>query len=59
MDDIGDSLHSLILDENIRMLLANKIQPDVLSNGFVPVDINVTLMDNSKSGKEGVSRTYK
>lgn len=59
MDDIGDSLRGLILDENIRMLLANKIQPGVLSNGFVPVDIDVTPMDNSKSGKEGVSRTYK
>ena len=59
MDDIGDSLRSLIFDENIRMLLANKIQPGVLSNGFVPVDIDVTPMDNSKSGKEGVSRTYK
>lgn len=59
MDDIGDSLRGLILYENIRMLLANKIQPGVLSNGFVPVDIDVTPMDNSKSGKEGVSRTYK
>lgn len=59
MDDIGDSLRGLILDENIWMLLANKIQPGVLSNGFVPVDIDVTPMDNSKSGKEGVSRTYK
>lgn len=59
MDDIGDSLRGLILDENIQMLLANKIQPGVLSNGFVPVDIDVTPMDNSKSGKEGVSRTYK
>ena len=59
MDDIGDSLRGLILDENIRMFLANKIQPGVLSNGFVPVDIDVTPMDNSKSGKEGVSRTYK
>ena len=27
--------------------------------GFVPVDIDVTPMDNSKSKKEGVSRTYK
>lgn len=59
MDDIGDSLRSLILDENIRMLLANKIRPGVLSNGFVPVDIDVTPMNNSKSRKEGVSRTYK
>ena len=30
-----------------------------LANGLVPVDIDVTPMDNSKSQKEGVSRTYK
>ena len=41
------------------MLLANKIQPTALANGLVPVDIDVTPMDNSKSKKEGVSRTYK
>lgn len=29
-----------------------------LANGLVPVDIDVTPMDNSKSKKEGVSRTY-
>lgn len=59
MDDIGNSLRETILNENIDLLLANKIQPGTLSNGFVPVDIDVTPMDNSKSGKEGVSRTYK
>lgn len=41
------------------MLLTNKIQPTALANGLVPVDIDVTPMDNSKSKKEGVSRTYK
>ena len=30
-----------------------------LANGLVPVDIDVTPMDNSKSKKEGISRTYK
>ena len=30
-----------------------------LANGLAPVDIDVTPMDNSKSKKEGVSRTYK
>ena len=30
-----------------------------LANGLVPVDIDVKPMDNSKSKKEGVSRTYK
>lgn len=59
MDDIGDSMRSTILHENVEMLLANNIHPSALSNGYVPVDIDVTAMDNSKSKKEGVSRTYK
>jgi hypothetical protein len=59
MDDIGDSLRKTILEENVDMLLANRIQPTALPNGLIPVDIDVTPMDNSKSKKEGVSRTYK
>lgn len=59
MDDIGDSLRRTILEQNVEMLLADKIQPTALANGLVPVDIDVTPMDNSKSKKEGVSRTYK
>lgn len=59
MDDIGDSLRDSILQENVSLLLANKIEPSALPNGLVPVDIDVTPMDNSKSKKEGVSRTYK
>lgn len=59
MDDIGDTLRSSILEENIAMLKANNIEPTALASGVVPVDIDVTPMDNSKSKKEGVSRTYK
>ena len=59
MDDISNSLRQTILEQNVEMLLANKIQPTALPNGLVPVDIDVTPMDNSKSNKEGVSRTYK
>lgn len=59
MDDIGDSLRKSILEENVSLLLANKIHPSALPNGLIPVDIDVTPMDNSKSKKEGVSRTYK
>lgn len=59
MDDIGDSLRQTILEENIALLLANDIKPTALENGYVPVDSDVTPMDNSKSKKEGVSRTYK
>lgn len=59
MDDIGDSLRDTLLKENVALLLENKIVPSALPNGYVPVDIDVTPMDNSKSKKEGVSRTYK
>ena len=59
MDDIGDCLRETILNENVELLISNKIRPTALPNGFVPVDIDVTPMDNSKSKKEGVSRTYK
>jgi len=59
MDDIGDSLRQKLLEENVSILLANRIKPTALPNGFVPVDIDVTPMDNSKTKKEGVSRTYK
>ena len=57
MDDIGDSLRQNLLVENVTVLLDNGIQPSALPNGLVPVDIDVTPMDNSKSKKEGVSRT--
>ena len=59
MDDIGDFLLQTILEQNVETLLTNKIQPTALTNGLVPVDIDVTPMDNSTSKKEGVSRTYK
>lgn len=59
MDDIGVSLRSLILSENIEMLKTNDIVPGKLPNGYVPVDIDVTPFDNSKTQKQGVSRTYK
>ena len=52
-------IHKGFFEQNVEMLLANKIQPTALANGLVPVDIDVTPMDNSKSKKEGVSRTYK
>ena len=59
MDDIGASLRSQILSENIEMLRTNGIVPGKLPNGYVPVDIDVTPFDNSKTQKQGVSRTYK
>ena len=59
MDDIGASLRKEIAAANIAMLKANGIVPSRMPNGYVPVDIDVTPFDNSKSNKQGVSRTYK
>lgn len=53
-DIISDSLRETILTENEELLISNNIQPTALPNDFVPVDIDVTPMDNSKSNKEGV-----
>lgn len=58
-DMIGDSLRSDILQANVDLLREMKIEPSALKNGYVPVDIDVTPFDNSKTKKEGVSRTYK
>ena len=59
MDDIGSSLRHQILEANVDMFRTHGVTPTALSTGFVPVDIDVTPFDNSKSHKEGVSRTYK
>lgn len=59
MDDIGCGLRQQILEANVDMFRAHDVTPTALSTGLVPVDIDVTPFDNSKSCKEGVSRTYK
>jgi hypothetical protein len=59
MDEIGSSLRDEILYTNINMFNQYGIEPSPLPNGYVPVDIDVTPFDNSKTKKEGVSRTYK
>ena len=58
-DMIGDSLRKDIQQANVDMLREMHIEPTALDNGFVPVDIDVTPFDNSKSNKEDVSRAYK
>ena len=59
MDDIGDSKREEILKANITMLIENGVIPSSLPCGFMPLDIDVSPFDNSKTSKEGVSRTYK
>ena len=59
MDDIGDSRREDILQTNLSMFTAHGVKPSPLSNGLTPLDIDVSPFDNSKTSKEGVSRTYK
>ena len=59
MDIIGRTLRDEILAANITMFNTIGVKPSSLPCGFVPVDIDVTPCDNSKTSKEGVSRTYK
>lgn len=59
MDSIGNSLRDDILQANVTMFKTIGTEPSALPNGFVPTDIDVTPFDNSKTSKEGVSRTYK
>lgn len=59
LDSIGQTMNDDILSGNISLFQACHVQPTPLKNGMVPLDIDVTPLDNSKSHKEGVSRTYK
>ena len=59
MDEIGDSLHQSLQNENVNIMKENGVIPTCIPEWFMPVDIDVTPQDNSKSHKEGVSRTYK
>ena len=59
MDAIGKSQRDSLLSFNTHLLKSNGIEPTPLKNGLIPVDIDVTPMDNSNTKKEGVSWTYK
>lgn len=59
LDTIGQTMNDDILSGNISLFQACHVEPTALNNGMVPLDIDVTPFDNSKSHKEGVSRTYK
>ncbi len=59
LDSVGITMNQQILDGNIDMFLSCNYKPSPLSNGCVPVDIDVSPFDNSGSHKAGVSCTYK
>lgn len=59
---IGESANETIKEASAEMIRkhAPAITPIHTSSGsFVPLDIDVSPFDNSKTNKEGVSRTYK
>lgn len=55
----GLELHDGIRDINLAILRQENARISPLPNGDIPVDCDVTPYDESKSHKEGVSRTYK
>lgn len=59
LESIGQMMNEEILSDNISLLKACHVQPTALTNGMISLDIYVTPFDNSKSHKEGISRTYK
>lgn len=59
LNAIGTSMNDDIMTENIEIFKNCKVQPTTLSCGYVRVDIDVAPFDNSKSHKQGVSKTYK
>ena len=59
MDEIGKTQREEILGFNTHLLKSNHVEPTALKNGMIPLDMDVTPMDNSNTKKEGVSFTYK
>lgn len=56
---VGDTILKAIREANTFLLSNVKITPVTTpSQSYIPVDVDVSTMDNSKSHKEGVSRTY-
>ena len=60
MIDQKETVQQAVEGANLRLLQRTRLTP-VQGNGgrYLPLDIDTTVLDNSKSHKEGVSRTYK
>ena len=59
---MGDAFDGIIKEESARLI--RNTAPDIkgvsTSDGvMIPLDVDVSPFDNSKTNKEGVSRTYK
>lgn len=61
LDDASDAFNNIVKEESAQ-LLKKTIKPTPIALGeqlFIPLDIDVTPLDNSGTKKEGVSCTYK
>lgn len=59
LDEQAEALLPLVCQSNIDFLGNAQVPVTALSTGHVAVDIDVYPMNNEKTRKEGVSRTYK
>jgi hypothetical protein len=61
MDALGFELAAtdMIMEESAGLLVTAEILPTPTFTGHVPLDIDVSVHDNSQTKKEGVGRTYK
>jgi hypothetical protein len=49
----------IVKEENAEMLKTFGVAPKPTFNGYVPIDVDVSVHDNSNTKKEGVEWTYK
>jgi hypothetical protein len=60
MDFVNVSWRAVILEENVRMLLAlHAVFTPCFGMRYIPLDIDVSPFDNSKTKKEEIGWTYK
>lgn len=57
-DEHAEALRVVVADATTELVRRAKAPVTGLSSGHVPLDCDVTPFDNSKTRKEGVSRTY-
>ncbi len=59
MDEQADNYREVIDTAMMSFMIKARVPVTSLSSGYVVLDLDVFPMDNSKTKKEGVSRTYK
>jgi Transposase DDE domain group 1 len=59
LDEYADALLPIVYQSNIDFLAHAQVTVTPLATGHVALDIDVYPMNNEKTRKEGVSRTYK